>query len=306
MEKNIMQEDLKREKELIDKQHEKGYKVLCIGIPLAGKDVPKQTFISWLNMYEPLLIADLLVNKKIVTMTKVISNFPMDANRNKFACNCIETGVDYMLWLDMDQTFPADMISKMLEVISEDRPIVAWMYYLKREPYPPVLGRYVPWDEDNLPYKDYYKKMGFVGENDVPLMTYRPITYFDKTTPFTVDVIGLGCVIMKTEIFKGMTYPYFYYTPDPRPGKEFLQMDEVMPFCAQLKKLNIPIWIDPRVQCGHLANLETNVDLFEACRDTRFNAHAKEEPEDFDRISKLFIDVREEQKSHGRFEKASI
>lgn len=297
-----MREDMKLEKEVVEKHHAKGYKVMAIGVPLAGKDVPKATFVSWLDMYNPMLVTDLLVNQKIMTMVRVISNFPMDANRNKFACDCLEIGVDYSLWLDMDQTFPFDMIPKMLEVISDERPIVAGMYFLKREPYPPVLGRYLSdWDETNIPFKEYYRKMGFVGENDRPLMTYRPITYFDRTTPFRADVIGLGCVMMKMDIFKRLKYPYFYYTPDPRPGKEFYQMDEVMPFCAQLAKLNIPIWIDPRVQCGHLSTLEVNADLYEACRDSRFINHAKQDPADFDRLSKLFVDVREEQKNAPRF-----
>lgn len=301
-----MQEDLAREKALIAKHHEKGYKVLAIGVPLAGKDVPKQTFISWLNMYEPLIVTDLLVNKKIMTVVRVISNFPMDANRNKFARDCMEIGVDYSLWLDMDQTFPRDMIEKLFEVISDERPIVGGMYFLKKEPFPPVLGRYVEWESDALPFQDYYEKMGFVHPDGRPLMSWRPITYFDKTTPFQADVIGLGCVLMKHSIFQKLSYPYFYYTPDPRPGKEFLQMDEVMPFCAQLKKLDIPIWIDPRVQCGHIMTMDSNSEMFEACRDAQFLACAKEDPKHFDDISKLFIDVREEQKSHGRFEKSTV
>ncbi len=301
-----MNENLEAEKQIIEAHHAKGYKCLSIGVPLAGKDVPKLTFSSFLNMYNPLSMIDLLVKNKIMSMVKIVSTFPMDANRNEFAKNAIEAGVDYLLWLDMDQTFPADAITNLFEVISDERPIVGGMYYLKKEPYAPVLGRYVDWEESSLPHKEYYEQKGYVHSDGRPLMSWRPITFFDKTNPFQVDVIGLGCVLMKTSVFKDLTYPYFSYTQDPRPGQEYRQMDEVMPFCAQLKKLNIPIWIDPRVQCGHLTTLETNADLFQACRDAQFATCAKEDPAQFDKISKLFIDVREEQKNGTRFEQVTV
>jgi hypothetical protein len=83
-------------------------------------------------------------------------------------------------------------------------------------------------------------------------------------------------------------------------------MDEVMPFCAQLSKKDIPIWIDPRVQCGHLGTIETNSFLYESCRDFQFSASARENPEKFNELTKLFVDVREEQKNGSRFEKAAV
>lgn len=299
LENNVMYNEA--EKKMVDAQHEKGYKVMVVGQPLAGKDVPKATYVSCINLFNPNSMIDLLQKYKVTSTIKILSDFPMDANRNRLVVDSMSAGIDYIFFMDMDQTFPPDALTNLFEIISDDRPIVAGMYYLKKEPYPPVLGRYVDWDDSTRPYRHYYEKKGFVDNGGKPLMTFRAITYFDKTTPFTADVIGLGCVLMKTSIFKTMEYPYFRYTNDPRPGKEYLQMDEVMHFCAQLKKRNVPIWVDPRVQCGHLTTLETNVSLYEACRDARFKAHAQQDPKDFDRISKLFVDVREEQANGTRF-----
>jgi hypothetical protein len=170
-----------------------------------------------------------------------------------------------------------------------------------------VLGRYVEWEEDMIQYRSYYEKKGFVHPDGRQLSSWRPVTYFDKTTPFQVDVIGLGCVLMKVEVFKNLEYPYFRYTQDPRPNRRKYMMDEVMHFCAQLKKQNIPIWIDPRVQCGHITTLETNSALYESCRDFQFAACARETPEKFAKeIQPLLIDVREEQKNAPRFEKTAV
>lgn len=283
-----------------------GYESLVIGQPLAGKDVPKATYASCINMFSPMAMIELLQKYKVTGTVKILGDFPIDANRNRFVEESIEAGADYLFFMDMDQTFPPATLLNLFEIISDERPIVGGMYYLKKEPYPPVLGRYVDWEEDMIPHKEYYAKEGFVHPDGRQLCTWRPITYYDKTNPFQVDVIGLGCVLMKVEVFKDLEYPYFRYARDPRPDRKKYMMDEVMHFCAQLKKKNIPIWIDPRVQCGHIATLETNSDLYESCRDYQFSASAKESPEGFDKIAKLFIDVREEQKNDTRFWKKSI
>lgn len=292
------------EKAQIAKQKEQGFKILVIGQPLSGRDVTKQTYASCIGLFGPIPTIDLLQKLKVAATLKIIPTFPIDANRNQFVKSALDAGADYLFFMDMDQTFTSDTILKLFEVISDERPIVGGMYFLKKDPYPPVLGRYVEWEEDTKPFEAYYKEKGFVKDDGTPLMSFRPITFYDKTNPFWVDVIGLGCVLMKAEVFKDVPYPWFKYTQDPRPGREHLQMDEVMWICAQWKKLGIPIWIDPRVQCGHITTLEVTDTLFQSCRDYQFAECAKEDPKHFDELSKLFIDVREEQANGQRFEKS--
>lgn len=282
-----------------------GYKTVVVGQPLAGKDVPKPTYISCINMLGPMPMIELLQKHKVASIIRVLSDFPMDANRNRFVTDSLASGADYLFFMDMDQTFPADALLNLFEVISDERPIVSGMYYLKKEPYSPVMGRYVDWEDDMIPHKDEFDKLGFIHPDGRQIVRWRSFTYFDKTTPFRADVIGLGCVLMKADIFKKLKAPYFSYNADPRPGLGHFTMDEVMSFCAQCAKNDIPIYIDPRVQCGHITSVESNNQLFEAYRDSQFSISARQDPKQFDEISKKFIDVREEQRSGNRFEKIS-
>lgn len=298
------------EKEIkaVNYHHEKGFKMLVIGQALAGgtTSVPKATYMSCLNLFNTNSMLNLLEHHKVVTSIKILGDFPINANRNRFVRDSVAAGADYLFFMDMDMSFPADTLEKLFEVISDERPIVSGMYFLKYPAYTPVMGRYVDWNDDLLPYKEVYDKLGFVHPDGRQLAMWRAFTYFDKTTPFKADVIGLGCVLMKADIFRKMQEPekgWFYYTDDPREGYKQFTMDEVMPLCAQLAKNNIPIWIDPRVQCGHITSMESNLQLYEAHRDSTFEHDARENPEKFDKMSKLFIDVREEQRNVSRIEK---
>lgn len=293
---------IQAEKKAVKFHHEKGYKMLVVGQALAGgtTSVPKPTYMSCLNLFNPNSMLNLLEHQKVVTSIKILGDFPINANRNRFVRESVEAGADYLFFMDMDMTFPADTLERLFEIISDERPIVSGMYFLKYPAYTPVMGRYIDWTEELIPYKETYDKLGFVHPDGRQLAMWRAFTYFDKTFPFRADVIGLGCVLMKADIFRKMQEPekgWFYYTDDPREGKRQFTMDEVMPLCAQLAKNNIPIWIDPRVQCGHITAVESNVNLFEAHRDTTFATDAKENPEKFNEMSKLFIDVREEQRN---------
>lgn len=285
-----------------DYHHEAGYKTLLIGQVLSGgtTSVSKATYASCLSAFSPNALIGLFLEQKIVVNIRILSDFPIDACRNRFIEEAIAAGTDYVFMMDMDQTFPTDAIKNLFEIISDEKPIVSGMYFLKKEPYNPVMGRYVDWGEDMIQYRALYEKLGFVHKDGRQLSMWRAFTYWDDTVPFQADVIGLGCVLMKTSVFKDLKAPFFRYTQDPRPESRHHTMDEVMHICAQWKKLNVPIFIDPRVQCGHIMQMESNRELYVACRDSRFESDAKNFPKKFDELTKKFIDVRGEQRNGSR------
>ena len=289
-------------KKAVEFHHERGHKVLMIGQPLAGTHtaVPKATYISCINLFNPLAMIDLLQRYKVASTIKILGDFPIDANRNRFVDDALAAGADYLMFMDMDMTFPSDALQNLFEIISDQCPIVSGMYFLKKEPYSPVMGRYVEWDDDLRPYKNAYDKLGFVHPDGRQLVMWRAFSYFDRHVPFRADVIGLGCVLMRAEVFKDLEYPYFHYSQDPRPEHKHKTMYEVMPFCAQLAKKNIPIFIDPRVQCGHITSIDSNVQIFESYRDSQFALTARQKPEEFHKIQKLLVDVREEKRNGSR------
>lgn len=290
------------DKEMAEVAHKAGNKLVMIGQPITSEFVPKKTYISVINMMNPLAMIDLYHKHKVQIGLRIINDFPIDYNRNRFVDDAIASGADYLFFMDMDMTFPSNALNRLFEVISEQNPVVSGMYYLKRDPFRPVCGRYVDWETDLLPHKEKLRDLGFTtgeGENERQLLSWKSFTFFDKDKPFQADVIGMGCVLVDLNVFKKIGQPYFRYSPDPRKNHFHNCISEDMYFCAQLKKAGIPILIDPRVQCGHIAEIVSDNALYEACRDHAFSPKEGEDQKKLEKILQQTIDVREEQKKWG-------
>lgn len=59
---------------------------------------------------------------------------------------------------------------------------------------------------------------------------------------------GLGCALIKTDVFDRIAFPYFQWTH----YQDGNVLGEDLNFCERCKEANIPIYVDPRVGCDHL------------------------------------------------------
>jgi len=63
-----------------------------------------------------------------------------------------------------------------------------------------------------------------------------------------------------------LDFPYFRYGPDPIVGHKFNEMNSIsedMYWCAQMHKKGVKVWVDPKIQCGHIGILEADRTLYE-------------------------------------------
>lgn len=274
-----------------------GQKVLVVVMPMTGNLVHKKFFISAMNVMSAGVI-NALANQGIQMTLHINPNFPIDYNRNSSVDHCLEKYLaDYIFFMDTDQTFPKDSLLRMFETISEDTPVVTGMYYKKSSPFDCVTGRFVDWDEESLANKKHIEDQGFVTKDGKQCLYYKGITYFDKDVPFWVDCFGMGCVLAMADVFRNIERPYFKYTYDPRTGDgALLKNSEDMWFCASLKKAGIKALCEPRVQCGHITEIESNCELYENSRDSSFDTTKRLKPDLYQKIMERVLDVREEQK----------
>ena len=134
----------------------------------------------------------------------------------------------HLLFIDSDQTFPADLINRL---IAWNRPCVACNISTKGE-HPNPTAR-------NRPHPDN------------PLAP--EIVYTTPTSPKLGEVWRIGCGIMmlKADVFEGMKKPWFYTT-----WKESVDdwQGEDWGFCERLEEKRIPIMIDHRLslEVGHV------------------------------------------------------
>jgi hypothetical protein len=280
---------IKEPVEKFSKAKAMGFKTLIIGQPVAGRDIPKKTYLSMLQIMSPNNMIELLDKHKVVSTVRVLSDFPIDYNRNKFVDDSIEAGADYLMFMDMDMTFPPDTLNILFDLISDEHPVVAGMYYLKKEPFAPVIGDYTDWTDKLLPHKDFLEKHGFLHPDGRQLLEWRNFNGFDKDKLFYADVIGAGCFLAKIDVFKKLQKPYFKYIPDPRKDPTHNKISEDMYFCAQLKKAGIPILVTPQIQCGHIMEMESNHDLWLSQKEACLASLQKEGQDKVDELVAKFI-----------------
>lgn len=104
--------------------------------------------------------------------------------RESLVEQAIEIGAEWTLWLDSDMMFPP---TALLRLLGHNQDIVG-CNYIKRA-YP-------------------FKSVAYTDTTDWE--SWIPITYSDEL--LTAEAVGMGCVLIKTELFKQLQKPYFQYT----------------------------------------------------------------------------------------------
>lgn len=142
---------------------------------------------------------------KFNTMNDVDTHVFMDAStilltqRERLATMAIDLGAEYMLWLDSDMVFPATTAVRLL---AHNEDIVCANYVRRQFPCKGVA----------------YET---IGDWQNPL----PFDVQDELA--TVEGIGMGCVLMKTEIFTQLAKPWFEFGWSPE-SNDFLGEDMIL------------------------------------------------------------------------------
>ena len=140
-------------------------------------------------------------------------------------CKLVEMSLgqdcDYVLFLDSDMTFPANLVERM---VAHDKDIVACNYATRRRPVKTVAFK----SFENL------ENMYSLGKGGLE----------------ECDAVGMGVMLVKAEVFRKLKYPWFqiHYMPNAR-----IWMGEDMYFCKLAKAGGYKIWIDHSLsnEVGH-------------------------------------------------------
>lgn len=176
----------------------------------------------------------------------------LDYNRNDAVERILSTyEPDFIMFCDADNVQPHKVISRLMKSMDDDIDVVSALYYKKSFPHSAVPGHFLPWDEQLEKKRKSLEIQGLVSKSGEQLLYYRPIRYFDVAR--SVDVIGLGSVLMKAALFKQLQQPYFrYINAYSAQDHTFGVVTEDLPFCAELKKAGIRVLCDPTVVSAHL------------------------------------------------------
>jgi hypothetical protein len=156
---------------------------------------------------------------KFNTMNDIDTHVFMDAStilltqRERLATMALELGAEYTLWLDSDIVFPA---TTAVRLMAHEENIVAANYIRRQLPAKGVA----------------YETIGD-WENPLPFDVYDDLV--------EVEGVGMGCMLVKTEIFEELSKPWFEFGWSPE-SNDFLGEDMI--FCQKVAAQGYSIKID--------------------------------------------------------------
>jgi hypothetical protein len=142
------------------------------------------------------------------------------------ATKALEVNPDYLLWIDADQTYPANTPEVLMRHVDSGKEVV---------------GGLVPHRATGNPN---------VWKNIPNSHLYQPREVYLKEGLIQVDAMGFGGVMMTPNTLRKMEYPWFRMSWDKEINDE-LGMDFV--FYANCKRAGIDVWCDTDLVFGHLA-----------------------------------------------------
>lgn len=148
----------------------------------------------------------------------------VDQSRNHIVDLAIKYGIDYILFLDDDHTFPADLFYRL---IAAQKDVVGALCFRRVEPFGPCVFR---WE---------------TAKENGNLMVYDRPELIGKGLQ-KVDAIGFGAVLVKTEIFKRLK-------PEV-PGQwfKFSEVGEDLHFCDLCAQAGVDVWCDTSLEAPHI------------------------------------------------------
>lgn len=178
---------------------------------------------------------------KLNTQNDLDTHIFMDAStilltqRERLATEAVNLGTEYVLWLDSDIVFPA---TTALRLLAHNEPVVA-CNYVRRQ----------------LPAKGVAYEV--IGEWTKPL----PFEIYDDLVE--VQGVGMGCMLMKTSIFKELSKPWFEFGWSSRTND---YLGEDMLLCQKIASLGYKVKIDTLLsqELRHLGTWAFGPDLIKS------------------------------------------
>ena len=171
-----------------------------------------------------------------------VRGYDVATARNKIAHRAMDCESDYVLMVDNDITLPSDVLSLLLEDARE----VCLGYYAHRGDDNLYHGRTCICklkDDDGNEYYHYPLESEYTGQEMLNMAVAG-------NTKIEVHGGGMGCALIRTEVFRKLSYPWYDWVNYGDRNKGMLSED--LYFCSLCRTSGIKIYADVRVGCGHL------------------------------------------------------
>lgn len=155
----------------------------------------------------------------------MVGNVLTPIARERIAELAVEDGFDYLFFIDDDMIATPDLFEQLYK---HQKDIVAALAFTRFAPHKPVIYL-LEEGYDPLEKKDYYTSKAYLN--------------YPKDTLVECDAVGFGAVLIKCDVFRGMSRPWF----TPATGK-----GEDIQFCFDARKAGFKVYMDTATKLGHL------------------------------------------------------
>ena len=163
--------------------------------------------------------------------------------RNRIAADALDAGYDYVMMVDNDIAFPP---TALFDLMGHGADFACGWY----------LNRYARGERK---YTTLYRDGP--GWQMIPAEELKAAAE-GGATEIVVKACGMGCCLIRTDVFERLGFPWFEWTDISRAERsaadvhgladDFLSGGEDVNFCNACRRAGIPITADPRVACGHV------------------------------------------------------
>lgn len=161
--------------------------------------------------------------KKYIVTILIDTVMPIDLSRNNVVDAAKQQNCDYLFFIDSDVLIEQGQLERLL---SYEKDAITGVYYQKMPPYVPLPRRLVA--------ESLYTPIEFEG-NDI----------------VEIDGTGMGCFLIKMDIFDKIHYPWFEFKYHKKDGK-WGQLSEDLYLCQKIQSIGTKIYCDPTVECTHI------------------------------------------------------
>jgi hypothetical protein len=144
--------------------------------------------------------------------------------RNKLVQRALDSGCEWIFFVDDDQGFPQDIL---LRLLAHEKPIVSGLYLNRNQPFFPIA---------------------FSHRNDDG--TYTPIDLLSLPGEglLQVQAVGAGCLLIRREVLEAIGDNWFQH------GRvDDWDASEDIIFCEQARAAGYEVFVDLGMPVGHMA-----------------------------------------------------
>ena len=173
------------------------------------------------------------------TSYTIVRDTLINESRNIIAANAIKSGFDRVMWFDSDMKFAPDTLLKLSEDMDTGIDYVSGLYFTRRPPIKPCAFKELWWEKTEAGVNAGSKY------------------FFDYPDGLTECAgTGFGCCLTSVDLLKRV---------GDRFGAPFAPLEgmgEDLSFCCRVIQLGAKMFLDTRVKCGHVGQMEFNADAY--------------------------------------------